>query len=454
MPVRPEVLPIPLDVVFVAVHIQSQLPSRRRTGSPHQELTGRLVLVLMGGKLTILRCLEYSVVRLGRSRVQTRHRVKVQMSQFLFCVLLSSSVARPASPAPGSPGQPAGTAAAAEDRSGSRQDLVARVLTLEERIFWQGQIERVYWRHREWPASNPQPRPAFEDVMPERVLRRKVDDSLRQSTALDQLWGRPITAAQLTAEVERMKAHSRQPEVLAELFAQLEDDPLLIAECLARPILADRLIRNWYAFDSRFHGNLKAHATAERARIASSSELRSLDGQYSEVELIHADGSGRPLEPGQLALDDAEWAARSQSLVARYAPAVAVSGQGAHRRPRWYLPAHRPQSRKMPAVSLWELSWLPRGNRSTLPRWCGPNDRSGNGGKRPQTAIQRILHPLRRPHIGDADGHDARLCRRHMDAGQPTRGANCPSGSLSGLDRIGNGRVGRSDRCRRRDLLP
>ena len=45
----------------------------------------------------------------------------------------------------------------------------------------------------------------------------------------ERLWGRPITAAQLMAEVERMKAGSRQPEVLAEIFAELGNDPVLIA---------------------------------------------------------------------------------------------------------------------------------------------------------------------------------------------------------------------------------
>ena len=39
-----------------------------------------------------------------------------------------------------------------------------------------------------------------------------------------------------------MAQHTRQPEVLRELFAALGNDPFVIAECLARPVLAERLL--------------------------------------------------------------------------------------------------------------------------------------------------------------------------------------------------------------------
>ena len=39
-----------------------------------------------------------------------------------------------------------------------------------------------------------------------------------------------------------MAQHTKQPEVLRELFAALGNDPFVIAECLARPVLADRLL--------------------------------------------------------------------------------------------------------------------------------------------------------------------------------------------------------------------
>src|SRR5438270_768748 len=47
--------------------------------------------------------------------------------------------------------------------------------------------------------------------------------------------------------MDRMAQLTKQPEVLRELFAALGNDPFVIAECLARPVLAERLIRNFDA---------------------------------------------------------------------------------------------------------------------------------------------------------------------------------------------------------------
>ena len=59
---------------------------------------------------------------------------------------------------------------------------------------------------------------------------------------LEDYWQRPITADQLQAEMDRMAQHTKQPEILRELFAALGNDPFVIAECLARPMLAERLL--------------------------------------------------------------------------------------------------------------------------------------------------------------------------------------------------------------------
>ena len=39
-----------------------------------------------------------------------------------------------------------------------------------------------------------------------------------------------------------MAQHTKQPQLLRELFRALADDPFVIAECLARPVLAQRLL--------------------------------------------------------------------------------------------------------------------------------------------------------------------------------------------------------------------
>ena len=78
--------------------------------------------------------------------------------------------------------------------------------------------------------------------MSQAQLEAKVADYLRNSQALEDYWQRPITADQLQAEMERMAQHTKQPKVLRELFEALGNDPFVIAECLARPVLAERLL--------------------------------------------------------------------------------------------------------------------------------------------------------------------------------------------------------------------
>ena len=121
-------------------------------------------------------------------------------------------------------------------------NLSQRTLTVEERVAYQRAIEQVYWRHRIWPKERPDPKPALDAVMSQPQLEKKVEDYLRNSQALEDYWQWPITAEQLQAEMDRMGQHTRQPEVLREVFEALGNDPFVIAECLARPVLTERLV--------------------------------------------------------------------------------------------------------------------------------------------------------------------------------------------------------------------
>ena len=118
----------------------------------------------------------------------------------------------------------------------------AAALTFAERVSYQRAIEEVYWRHRIWPKENSNPKPSLDAVMTQSQLEEKVEDYLRKSQALEHYWQGPITTEQLQAEMDRMAQHTRQPEVLRELFAALGNDPFVIAECLVRPVLAERLL--------------------------------------------------------------------------------------------------------------------------------------------------------------------------------------------------------------------
>src|SRR5437773_1643284 len=129
----------------------------------------------------------------------------------------------------------------------------SRQLSFEDRVAYQRAIEEVYWRHRIWPRERTEPKPSLDAVMSQAQLEKKVTDYLRKSQALEDYWQRPITAEQLQAEMDRMARDTKQPEVLRELFDALGNDPAVIAECLARPILAERLIADFSAQNETRH---------------------------------------------------------------------------------------------------------------------------------------------------------------------------------------------------------
>ena len=159
-------------------------------------------------------------------------------------------------------------------------------LTFAERVSYQRAIEEVYWRHRIWPKENPDSKPSLDAVMSQAQLEAKVADYLRNSQALEDYWQRPITAEQIQAEMERMAQHTKQPEVLRELFEALGNDPFVIAECLARPALADRLLSDRSTIGQRTEG---APAQRAKAELLSRATDNRTEGRAVEV----SDGQGR-----------------------------------------------------------------------------------------------------------------------------------------------------------------
>jgi len=117
-----------------------------------------------------------------------------------------------------------------------------RTLSFAERVSYQRAIEDVYWRHRIWPKENPNPKPSLDAVISQAQLEKKVEDYLLNSEAVEDYYKEPLSAEQVQDEMDRMAQHTRQPEMLRELFEALGKDPFVIAECLARPVLAERMI--------------------------------------------------------------------------------------------------------------------------------------------------------------------------------------------------------------------
>jgi hypothetical protein len=143
--------------------------------------------------------------------------------------------------------------------AGSVSQLSARELTFERRLQAQEAIQRVYYSHK-IGAEKP-----FEQAVPREVLEKRVRKHLRQSRALDRIWNTPITAEALHRELLRIALRTRDREMLREIFDALGGDSRLIQECFVRPVLTDRLARNFFAGDPEMHRETRAEAESSRA---------------------------------------------------------------------------------------------------------------------------------------------------------------------------------------------
>ena len=116
-----------------------------------------------------------------------------------------------------------------------------------------------------------------------------------------------------------MARQSKDPGTLMEIFAALDNDPFLIAEILARQVLADRFARNWFASDERVHGwqerllqDLRGQLTIDNFRSLGANLYRdvhaavSVDAARQEKGVLELtkeefdDFCARFPEPGQL----------------------------------------------------------------------------------------------------------------------------------------------------------
>jgi len=193
---------------------------------------------------------------------------------------------------------------------GAASAAVPAGLSLDDGIRCQQALERVRWSHRTADHFTEGAGPTFAEAVPEAILRRRAEDALLESAALRRFWSRTIGPEQLQAELDRMAAHSRAPGRLRELFAALGGDPTAAAECLARPVLADRLLRSYYASDERLHGERREEARRELQEIASASATGPSLGTQTELEWWR--GPDRVQSPGRL--EAADFDARVRDL--------------------------------------------------------------------------------------------------------------------------------------------
>ncbi|MGH7489784.1 MAG: hypothetical protein ACREMY_29895, partial [bacterium] len=107
----------------------------------------------------------------------------------------------------------------------------ASELSFADRVEAQRRIEQIYYSHQ-IGVSTP-----FESAIDGAFLERKVRTYLKESSALEQYWGTPVTAHMLERELERIAAGTRLLSRLKEVYAALGNDPVLIQETFVRGIL-------------------------------------------------------------------------------------------------------------------------------------------------------------------------------------------------------------------------
>lgn len=209
-------------------------------------------------------------------------------------------------------------------------------LSFEERVNFQRKIEEVYWRHRIWPEEHAGAKPSLDQALPRPQLEKKVADYLQNSRVLEYQWQRSITTEQLQAEINRMATHTKQPAVLRELFEALGNDPRVIAECLARPQVAERELRSRYAFDQRIHGQLRQSAAGDLLAHPRAEQMKLTTGIYSEMELVKSEERSADWTDHSIRLESSDWDETVTKLAAAFDNVPALRGDPDNTTPEKY----------------------------------------------------------------------------------------------------------------------
>lgn len=214
---------LPLDAFLVAIAAGSS--ALRHISAEKLTLTSHLLLIF------------------NRDRQkQTPVNKKLGSSPAVLVVLFGLIALTSASISPNTASRLRARSQSGSSRTRSARSRQANTLTFADRVRYQRAIEEVYRRHSIWPKERPDAKPPLDAVISRAQLEKKVEDYLRDSQVLQDDWQRPITHDELQAEIDRMGHRTKQPHALHEILQALGNDPLVIAECVARPILAKRLI--------------------------------------------------------------------------------------------------------------------------------------------------------------------------------------------------------------------
>ena len=149
-------------------------------------------------------------------------------------------------------------------------------------------IERVYYQHRLGV------KPPFVEAVPYAAIEELVLLAVSKELALQKTYGVKITPDQLAAEVERINATTKSPEMLAEVKAALANDPEKFANSFAKPILVERELRQRFESDDALHAATRRKCEKVRNEIleakANGTELAQT---LAQLQRAHASQVGK-----------------------------------------------------------------------------------------------------------------------------------------------------------------
>jgi len=130
-------------------------------------------------------------------------------------------------------------------------------------------LEHVYYGHRLGQ------KPPFEQASPPALIAQLVAADLHKEAVLRKVYGVDVTPAMVDAEVRRIDATTRAPEVLAEIKHTLGDDPARFARTMARPIVVERTLRARFENDDALHAAQRAVAAQVRTKLLAAPKVAS-----------------------------------------------------------------------------------------------------------------------------------------------------------------------------------
>jgi len=122
-------------------------------------------------------------------------------------------------------------------------------------------IERVYHQHRIGT------KPPFEQTLPATEIQRLVESDRQKEGVLKKVYGVEIGPGPIEAEVTRINATTRAPEILQELQVALSNSPDRFARAVAKPILIERELRTRFDNDDHLHASQRRAIEEVRDRL-------------------------------------------------------------------------------------------------------------------------------------------------------------------------------------------